>query len=171
VHEGKLTITGSSTAAEPYRIMGKVDLRNYRVRKLPFLAVLLNAASFTGFADMLGGQGLNFDRLEGGFDWNGQRLGLDDWRTAGGALGLNIEGEIDFAASRADLRGTVVPFSFFNSIVGTIPLVGDIITGGKGGGLVAATYQAKGPLEKLDVTVNPVSFLAPGILRRIFFQG
>lgn len=171
VHEGKLSITGSSTAAEPYRIMGKVDLRNYRVRKLPFLAVLLNAASFTGFADMLGGQGLNFDRLEGGFDWNGQKLGLDDWRTAGGALGLNIEGEIDFAASRANLRGTVVPFSFFNSIVGNIPLVGDLITGGKGGGLVAATYQAKGPLDKLDITVNPVSFLAPGILRRIFFQG
>jgi len=171
LHEGKLTITGSSTATEPYRITGKVDLRNYRVRKLPFLAVLLNAASFTGFADMLGGQGLTFDRLEGGFDWNGQRLGLDDWRTAGGALGLNVEGEIDFAASRANLRGTVVPFSFFNSIVGNIPIVGDIITGGKGGGLVAATYQAKGPLDKLDITVNPVSFLAPGILRRIFFQG
>lgn len=171
LHEGKLTITGSSTATEPYRITGKVDLRNYRVRKLPFLAVLLNAASFTGFADMLGGQGLTFDRLEGGFDWNGQRLGLDDWRTAGGALGLNVEGEIDFAVSRANLRGTVVPFSFFNSIVGNIPIVGDIITGGKGGGLVAATYQAKGPLDKLDITVNPVSFLAPGILRRIFFQG
>lgn len=170
VHEGKMLISGNSTVQEPYRIMGKIDLKNYRVRKLPALAVLLNAVSITGFADMMAGEGLNFDRLEGGFDWNRQRLGLDDVRTAGGALGLNVEGEMDFATNRMNLRGTVVPFSFFNAVIGVIPIVGDVLTGGKGGGVVAATYQAKGKIDDPEISVNPVSFLAPGILRRIFFQ-
>jgi hypothetical protein len=169
-HDGRLLITGNSTVESPYKISGDVLLKKYRVRKLPVLAVLLNAVSFTGFLDMMGGQGLNFDRLEGRFVWEGQRYTLDDVRTAGGALGLNVEGTLDFAANQVDLRGTVVPFSFFNSIISNIPIVGDIITGGKGGGLVAATYQAKGPVQKPEISVNPVSFLAPGILRRIFFQ-
>lgn len=169
-HDGRLLITGNSTVESPYKISGDVLLKKYRVRKLPVLAVLLNAVSFTGFLDMMGGQGLNFDRLEGRFVWEGQRYTLDDVRTAGGALGLNVEGTLDFATNQVDLRGTVVPFSFFNSIISNIPIVGDIITGGKGGGLVAATYQAKGPVQKPEVSVNPVSFLAPGILRRIFFQ-
>ena len=101
---------------------------------------------------------------------NRQRLGLDDVRTAGGALGLNVEGELDFATNRMNLRGTVVPFSFFNAVIGVIPIVGDVLTGGKGGGVVAATYQAKGKIDDPEISVNPVSFLAPGILRRIFFQ-
>lgn len=170
VHEGKLLITGNSAVQEPYRIMGKIQLKNYRVRKLPALAVLLNAVSITGLADLMAGEGLNFDQLEGGFDWNRHRLGLDDVRTAGGALGLNVEGEIDFAADKMNLRGTVVPFSFFNAVIGVIPIVGDVLTGGKGGGVVAATYEAKGKLDDPTISVNPVSFLAPGILRRIFFQ-
>ncbi len=167
---GKLVIMGNSTPAYPRRIEGEVKLKNYRVYRLPFLAVLLNAVSFTGFADLMSGSGIGFDRLEGKYVWEGQKLRLDDVRTSGGALGLNVEGGIDFAASSADLQGTVVPFSFVNKVIGLIPLVGDILTGGGGGGVFAATYQATGDLDDLQVSVNPVSILAPGIVRRIFFQ-
>jgi len=170
VHGGRLQIIGSSTTQQPYKINGTIELRKYRVRQLPFLAILLNAASITGIADIMAGEGLSFDRLEGGFVWQGDRITLEDVRTSGGALGLNVEGALDFGTHQADLQGTVVPFSFFNGIIGTIPLVGDILTGGKGGGVIAATYQAKGDMSKMDIAVNPVSFLAPGILRRIFFQ-
>lgn len=170
VHEGRVRITGSSTVQQPEKIVGAIEIERYRVRKLPFLAILLNAASITGLADALGGEGITFDRLSGGFIWEKQSLTLRDVRTAGGALGLNVEGTLDFRRNQADLNGTVVPFSFFNSIIGTIPLVGDLLTGGKGGGVVAATWQAKGEIDELNINVNPVSFLAPGILRRIFFQ-
>jgi hypothetical protein len=170
VHEGRLLIEARSQPATPSRLEGSILLERYRVRKLPFLATLLNAASLTGIADALTGQGINFSRLESGFVWDQEILTLQDLRTAGGALGLNIEGQINFAADQLDLKGTIVPFSFFNSILGEIPLVGDLLTGGKGGGFLAATYTAKGPVNQPEIAVNPISVLAPGILRRIFFQ-
>lgn len=170
VHDGKLTIMGNSTFANPRRIEGEIKLRNYKVRKLPFLAVLLNAASFAGFADMLGGSGIGFDRLEGKYVWDGAQVRLDDLRTSGGAIGLNLDGTVDFDANQGDFQGTVVPFSFFSNIIGHIPLVGDILTGGGGGGVFAVTYRAKGDLGDMKFDVNPVSALTPGILRRIFFQ-
>lgn len=171
VHDGKLQIIGFSTFAHPRRIEGTIKIKNYKVQKLPFLAVLLNAASFTGFADMLGGGGIGFDRLEANYVWEGAQLKLDDMRTSGGALGLNLDGSLDFDTNQGDFQGTVVPFSFFSNIIGNIPIVGDILTGGSGGGVFAVTYRAKGDLGNLKFDVNPVSVLTPGILRRIFFQG
>ena len=50
---------------------------------------------------------------------------------------------------------------------GAIPLLGTIITGGQNEGVVAADFRITGPLDRPEVSVNPLSALAPGILRRI----
>ena len=56
-----------------------------------------------------------------------------------------------------------------NSILGEIPLLGDILTGGdEGGGIFAVTYSVHGPRDEPDVTVDPLSVLAPGYLRELF---
>jgi len=70
-----------------------------------------------------------------------------------------------------NLHGTLVPFSFFNSIINVIPLLGDGITGGEGQGVIAASYTVKGTLGEPDISVNPVSLLTPGFLRNLFFAG
>ena len=55
-------------------------------------------------------------------------------------------------------------------ILGSIPLIGDILTGGEGGGLFAFTYTIRGSFADPSVSVNPLSVLAPGFLRRLFFE-
>ena len=55
-----------------------------------------------------------------------------------------------------------------NRVLGAIPLLGNILTGGEGEGLFAVTYAISGSLEALDVSVNPLSVLAPGFLRNLF---
>ena len=68
-----------------------------------------------------------------------------------------------------DLEGTMIPAYALNSVFGHIPLLGEIFTGGeKGGGVFAATYRMTGPIEEPMVSVNPLSALAPGILRNVF---
>jgi hypothetical protein len=47
-------------------------------------------------------------------------------------------------------------------------LIGDLLQGGKGEGVFAATYSAKGSLQQPDITVNPIAALAPGFLRGLF---
>jgi hypothetical protein len=57
-----------------------------------------------------------------------------------------------------------------NKAIGSIPLIGDVLTGGTGA-LIAATYKMKGRGGKdPEVSVNPLSVLTPGILRRILFE-
>jgi len=54
-----------------------------------------------------------------------------------------------------------------NSLLGQIPILGTILTGEKGGGIFAASYKVRGPVEKPEMSVNPLSALAPGFLRNL----
>jgi hypothetical protein len=49
--------------------------------------------------------------------------------------------------------------------LGQIPIVG-LFLGGSNEGLVGITYQATGPPSAPRITVNPVSAIAPGLLRK-----
>ena len=52
--------------------------------------------------------------------------------------------------------------------MGTVPVIGDILTGPEKEGIFAATYTAQGPVDDLEIFVNPLTVLAPGILREFF---
>ena len=89
-------------------------------------------------------------------------------RANGLSLGLTINGEINLNNDTIDLSGTIIPAYVLNSIVGHIPVIGDILTGGDGEGVFAPTYRVQGPLKDTKITVNPLTALAPGILRDLF---
>ena len=61
-----------------------------------------------------------------------------------------------------------MPAYAVNSLIGQIQILGEIITGEKGGGLFAANYSLTGPLYDPKASVNPISALAPGFLRKFF---
>ena len=84
-------------------------------------------------------------------------------------MGLTFEGTFDNAANNIDVNGTIIPLSGLNNILRDIPLVGNILGGESG--LFAATYSIKGEGKEPEVSVNPLSVLAPGILRSILFEG
>jgi hypothetical protein len=59
-----------------------------------------------------------------------------------------------------------VPAYSVNRVLRAIPLLGDVLTGGEG--LFAANYRATGSLDQPDFGVNPLTALAPGLLRKLF---
>jgi hypothetical protein len=61
-----------------------------------------------------------------------------------------------------------VPIYALNNLLSRVPLIGELLGGGKNGGLVGVTFQVKGPTTAPTVTVNPMSAVAPGFLRRMF---
>jgi len=85
----------------------------------------------------------------------------------GESLGITANGWIDIDRDRLELRGTVAPAYLINSILGNIPVIGQLLGGGSQG-LIAANYQLSGPMSDPAVAVNPLSALAPGILRQLF---
>jgi hypothetical protein len=86
-------------------------------------------------------------------------------------MGITLEGAIDTANSAINLEGTVVPAYTLNSFIGSIPLLGNLLVGKRGEGVFAVTYGVVGPLENPKVLVNPLSALAPGVLRNMFRFG
>ncbi len=165
--------------AEPIRgvydrnLIGVAEITDFKVVKAPGLARLLGAMSLTGIIELLGNEGVSFSKLESKFDWlyrpQGGLLVLKEGRTSGNSLGLTFDGAFDNTAGTIDVSGTLVPLSGVNNVVGSIPLIGDLLTGGSGS-LFAATYKVTGSAEEPDVSVNPLSVLAPGFLRRILFE-
>jgi hypothetical protein len=53
-------------------------------------------------------------------------------------------------------------------VLGNVPPVGKMLTGGEGQGVFAARYSITGSDDKPDVSVNPLSILTPGFLRGVF---
>jgi hypothetical protein len=166
---GALEIEGRS-AGEGTPLTADILLTDYRVLNLPFMARLLNTLSLDGLLALTqSGKGLEFKRLKGVMVMQGDEIRLKNVRTSGGSLGLTLAGTLNAATNQIDIEGTVVPFSSTNKVIGSIPLIGNILTGGEGGGLFAATYYGKGKLDDPQFSVNPLSVLAPGFTRNLLF--
>ncbi len=163
---GQLEMTGTVDAAGVAD--GVLEVENFRLRDAPVAAKVISVAGMTGIADVMGGQGIGFDKLYARFTKDGDRVVLHKAQANGTALGFTTEGQIDFASEQLNLDGAIVPAYAINKVFGAIPLLGTLITGGDGEGLFAVNYALSGPLEDPSVMINPLSVLTPGFLRRIF---
>ncbi|MEJ1977776.1 MAG: AsmA-like C-terminal region-containing protein [Acetobacteraceae bacterium] len=81
---------------------------------------------------------------------------------------MTAQGWLDFGRQTMDLRGTIVPAYFFNALLGRMPMIGHLFSPEPGGGLFAATYSLRGPIESPAVGVNPLAALTPGAMRGLF---
>ena len=149
-------------------VHGTLTASEFRLRQAPVMARLLAALSLSGLSDLLNTDGIGFDGVTAELTLDGDRLTIADGRMAGGSLGLTVEGVVDLAADTLDTEGTIVPVYGVSRVIGEIPVLGDLLTGGEGEGILAFNYAISGPLDDPQVSVNPLSVLAPGVLRDLF---
>lgn len=86
----------------------------------------------------------------------------------GPLLGATMRGNIDLKRDRIKLSGTYVPVYGLNAAIGSVPILGDLLTGRSGEGIFGMTFAIRGAVDNPEVLVNPVSAVAPGFLRQIF---
>ncbi len=147
---------------------GQCIIEDFHVTNTPILAQLLSMSLPTNVFELLAGKGVPFARLNAPFRYKSSSLELLKARASGVSLGITVDGKIDLASNSADIRGTIIPAYLVNNLVGTVPVIGDILTGPEREGIFAANYSAKGPTNDLEIFVNPLTVLAPGILRDLF---
>jgi hypothetical protein len=147
---------------------GTVTLNDVVVTDQPFLARLFAAGSLDGPLRLLQGEGIRIARLTAPFSSQGRVVTINDGRASGPSVGGTFEGVLDRRTDTIGLSGTMVPAYGINSMLGAVPILGDILASRKGEGIFGVTYAMKGPLDDPTLTVNPLSVLTPGILRRIF---
>ena len=96
------------------------------------------------------------------------RVEVTDAVLAGDTVGGTMRGFIYTDQRRYDLTGTYVPLFGLNNIFQKLPILGPLLGGRDGEGLVGVTFAVRGPLDKPQFLVNPLSLLAPGIFREMF---
>jgi hypothetical protein len=169
---GRLEVTGATNPGiEGSPLVGKLRMRDFRVVNAPLLARVLGVALLTGIGDALRGEGITFSNLQADFVFTDPKIEIKNAHASGASLGITANGVIDIATETVDLDGTLVPAYAVNSLLGRIPVIGDALVGGAGGGIFAANYKVQGPLEDAKVSINPLSTIAPGFLRNLFGAG
>ena len=111
---------------------------------------------------------IEFTQARADFTRHGGRLYIRDGLVRGPTIGATIEGQIDYMRDEVSTRGTLVPLYGINNMFGQIPIVGLFLGGGSNEGLLGITYEVTGPVGNPRLQVNPISAIAPGLLRKFF---
>jgi hypothetical protein len=112
--------------------------------------------------------GLFFDSVRLPFESGGGVLTLGDTTAKGKLLAVKFEGTVDENKDEVDLVGVISPAYALTGLLDSIPVLSTILSGGKGEGVFAMTFKVQGPTDNPEFTVNPLTLLAPGILRNVF---
>lgn len=157
---GQMWVAMDPPTQEQTPQIGAVNIRNFVVRGEPGLDRVVAGAPGGAKA------GVDFSEMKANFTRFAGKMAVRDGVVRGPIVGATIDGNIDYVKDDVHLRGTFVPFYGLNNMFGQIPIVGLILGGGSNEGLLGITYEAVGPVNAPRILVNPISAIAPGVLRK-----
>ncbi len=144
----------------------QLKIYDFKLNELPALTKILTLASLQGIADLLTGEGIRFNEFEMNFSNKGDLLTIDEIYAIGPAISILMKGYVE-GDNLVSLRGTLVPATTLNKVIGSIPFLGDILVGKKTGeGVFGVSFKIKGPPKNLKTTVNPIKTLTPRFIIR-----
>jgi hypothetical protein len=114
---------------------------------------------------------VDFARARVDFTRTAGHLAFRDASIVGAQVGFTLSGWVDFSRDRADISGTFVPAYGLNNAFAQVPLFGPLLGGGRNEGLFAVNFRVAGQATAPTLTVNPLSAIAPGFLRKLFGAG
>jgi AsmA-like C-terminal region/Protein of unknown function len=114
---------------------------------------------------------ITFTKARIDFTRTAGRLDFKDAAIFGTQVGFTLGGYIDYARDRMDISGTFVPAYGLNNAFAQVPLFGPLLGGGQYEGLFAVNFRVSGQTDAPTLSVNPLSAVAPGFLRRLFGVG
>ena len=114
------------------------------------------------------GDAVQFTKLRADFVRRPGRLELSEAVMWGGEVGGSLDGYLDYAGDRVDLKGTLVPAYALNNLFSQVPLFGPIFGGSQYEGLFALPFVITGKASAPVLRTNTLSVVAPGFLRKLF---
>ena len=143
-----------------------LKIHDFKLQDVPILAKILSLASLQGFADLLTGEGIRFKELEMDLTTKKNLITIDEMYAIGPSISVLLSGYV-VKGELISLRGTLVPATTLNKVIGSIPILGNILVGKKTGeGIFGVSFKVKGPPKDLKTTVNPIKTLTPRFITR-----
>jgi hypothetical protein len=162
VTSGQLTLAMEPPSVDPGAREGLINVRDFSVKG----EAALERAAAGGPAG--GSNGISFSALRAEFTRQSGQFTIREGVVKGPIVGATIEGSIDYVGNTVRMSGTFVPMYGLNNMFGQIPIVGLFLGGGSNEGLIGVTYEVVGTPGQPVLRVNPISAMAPGVLRKIF---
>ena len=159
---GQLQLAMDPPTVEPSAKEGLINVRDFSVKG----EASLDRVAAGGQAGLQ--NGVAFSRLRAEFTRQNGQLTIREGVVKGPMIGGTIEGSIDYPGNQVRMSGTFVPMYGLNNMFGQIPIVGLFLGGGSNEGLIGVTYEIVGTPGQPVLRVNPISAMAPGVLRKIF---
>ncbi len=148
------------------KTMSTLKIYDFKLKELPVLTKLLTLASLQGIADILSGEGIRFNEFEMIFENQKKLMTIKEIYAIGPAISVLMDGYVE-KDKVISLRGTLVPATTLNKVIGSIPFLGKILVGSKSGeGVFGVSFKIKGPPKKLETSVNPIKTLTPRFITR-----
>ena len=146
---------------------GAATITNFVLKDEPAFRQLVAAGQAQTPGVAVDPSAVRFQRMTATFERSPGILDINDAVIYNPNMGLTAEGRINFARSEIDVSGTFVPAYSVNSMLNKIPLFGVLLGGGQNEGVFGISYRVRGPINAPQVSINPLSAIAPGILRKI----
>lgn len=169
LRDGELKMSGMTSGwGERLHMKGEAKVRDALMVSKENLGPSVKEGVVSGLNDYLSDGPLKLDKIDVPFDYTDSILDLSGLKANGPTMGMTMEGQISAREDKINVNGVFVPAYGLNSLLGKIPILGTLLTGGEGKGVFGVSYRVKGQLENPEFTINPVSGIAPGFLRLLF---
>jgi len=159
---GQLALAMEPPTIEPSAKEGLINVRDFSIKGEASLDRMAAGGAPAGQGSVA------FSALRAEFTRQSGQLTIRDGVVKGPAIGATIEGSIDSVTNQVRMSGTFVPMYGLNNMFGQIPVLGLFLGGGSNEGLIGVTYEVVGTPAQPVLRVNPISAMAPGVLRKIF---
>ncbi|MEO1599246.1 MAG: AsmA-like C-terminal domain-containing protein [Pseudomonadota bacterium] len=147
---------------------GLARITDMTVRSDGTFGSILEEGGVSEAAEVVQDEGLAFDSIEIPFKYADSVMSLGSSIARSPMLAIKVEGVVDEASDRVALAGVISPAYALTGALDEIPVLGALLSGGRGEGILAMTFQVNGTLDDPNFSVNPLSILTPGFLRRVF---
>ncbi|MCV3764293.1 DUF3971 domain-containing protein [Rhizobium sp. TRM95796] len=170
---GLLNVKLTSRGEKSWR--GSVDIRNFALvneQRLKSLVSARTGANGESLTDALKTEiDTSSQKFRRGFArllMDGGVISVQNGIVRGDQVGATFQGVVRDPRGRIDITGTFMPVYGINSLFGQLPIIGNILGNGRDRGLLGITFKLEGPFDAAQLSVNPLSLIAPGVFRNIF---
>lgn len=154
---------------------GVVDIRNFSIVGEERLASLVSAKTGSNgrsLNDVASGKinanQAKFDVANARVDTGKGKMIVREGILRGPEIGASFQGKLYDAKGNMDMTGTFMPAYALNSLLAELPIIGAILGNGRDRGLFGITFRLAGKAASPQLTINPLSVIAPGVFRSIF---
>ncbi|PWW04357.1 uncharacterized protein DUF3971 [Hoeflea marina] len=173
VQGGLLNIRLSRDGGKARR--GVIDIRNFSVvgeKRLDSLVSTKTGADGRSLNDVASGRinssTAKFDVANARVDAGQGQLVVREGILRGPEIGASYQGTLYDRQGNMDMTGTFMPAYALNSLFAELPIIGAILGNGRDRGLFGITFRLAGKAASPNLTINPLSAIAPGVFRSIF---